>query len=75
MNLTGYNWVVSDRDLLGGKPVIRGTRLSVAFVLACMAEGMTIEEIGETYAPIPRESVAEIMRLASEVLNEAPVPA
>jgi uncharacterized protein (DUF433 family) len=55
--------------------VIRGTRLSVAFVLACMAEGMTIEEIGETYAPIPRESVTEIMRLASEVLDEAPVQA
>jgi len=27
-----YQWLICDPDLLGGKPVIRGTRLSAAFI-------------------------------------------
>ena len=36
----GYQWIVVDRDLLGGQPPIKGTRLSVAHILACLGEGM-----------------------------------
>lgn len=64
-----YRWIVRDADLLGGKLAIRGTRLSVSFVLACLAEGMTAEEISETYGPFPREAIPEIMRVASELLD------
>ena len=42
-----YNWIVRDADLLGGKLAVRGTRLSVSFVLACLAEGMSTEEIAQ----------------------------
>jgi uncharacterized protein (DUF433 family) len=31
-----YKWIVHDPDLLGGKLAVRGTRLSVSFVLACL---------------------------------------
>ena len=64
-----YKWIVSDPALLGGKLAVRGTRLSVAFILSCLAEGMSVEEIQETYTPFPREAVPEIMRVASEVLD------
>ncbi len=59
-----FRWIVSDSDLLGGKLVIRGTRVSVSFILSCMAEGMSAKEIDETYGPFPHEAVAEILRLA-----------
>ena len=36
-----FKWIVRDPDLLGGKLAVRGTRLAVSFVLACMAEGMS----------------------------------
>ena len=70
-----YRWIVSDPDLLGGKLVIRGTRFSASFILSCMAEGMSATEIEETYGPFPHEAVAEILRLASEVLDARNVAA
>jgi uncharacterized protein (DUF433 family) len=64
-----YTWIVRDPDLLGSKLAVRGTRLSVSFVLACLAEGMTAEEIVQTYGPFPPEAIPEIMRVASELLD------
>jgi uncharacterized protein (DUF433 family) len=69
-----YRWIVTDPDLLGGKLVVRGTRLSVSFLLACLSEGMTPEEIRSTYGAFPQEALSEILRLAAEQL-EAPVNA
>ena len=66
--------MLTDPDLLGGKLVIRGTRLSASFLLACLSEGMTPEEIRGTYGPFPEEALGEILRLAAEQL-ETPVNA
>jgi uncharacterized protein (DUF433 family) len=68
-------WIVRDPDLLGGKLVVRGTRLSVSFVLACLAEGMSTDEITQTYGPFPREAIREIMKVASELLDSGNVAA
>jgi uncharacterized protein (DUF433 family) len=70
-----YKWIVRDPDLLGGKLAIRGTRLSVSFVLACLAEGMSAEEIAQTYAPFPQEAIPEIMQVAAELLDSGHVAA
>ena len=60
---------------LGGKLAVRGTRLSVSFVLACLAEGMSVEEIRETYGPFPQEAISEVMKVASEMLDSEHVAA
>ena len=70
-----YKWIVRDPELLGGKLAIRGTRLSVSFVLACLAEGMSAEEIAQTYAPFPQEAIPEIMKVAAELLDSGHVAA
>jgi uncharacterized protein (DUF433 family) len=70
-----YNWIVRDADLLGGKLAVRGTRLSVSFVLACLAEGMSTEEIAQTYGPFPKEAIPEIMKVASELIDAGHVAA
>ena len=70
-----YKWIVRDPDLLGGKLAVRGTRLSVSFVLACLAEGMSAEDITQTYGPFPKQAIAEIMKLASELLDSEHVAA
>ena len=70
-----FKWIVSDPRLLGGKPAIRGTRLSVALVLACLADGMTAEEIEESYGAFPREAIPEILKAASELLDSPHVAA
>ena len=65
----GYQWIVADPDLLAGQPAVKGTRLSVAHILACLAEGMSAEEIGRDYPGFPPESVSEVLRFAAEQLE------
>ena len=64
-----YKWIVSDPDLLGGQPTIAGTRLSVAHILACLAEGMTPEQIAVDYPGYPVEATREVLKFASEKLE------
>lgn len=70
-----FHWIVADPELLGGKLAIRGTRFSVSFILSCLADGMSVEEIQDTYGPFPREAVPEIMKVASEILDAPDVAA
>jgi uncharacterized protein (DUF433 family) len=61
--------------MLGGKLAIRGTRFSVSFILSCMAEGMSVAEIEETYGSFPHEAIPEVMKVASEFLDSPNVAA
>jgi len=70
-----YKWIVRDPDLLGGKLAVRGTRLSVSFVLRCLSEGMSAKEIAQTYGPFPKEAIPEIMKVAAELLDSEHVAA
>ena len=68
--IVDYKWVVIDPELLGGQPAIRGTRLSVSHILACLAEGMTAEQIARDYPGFPAEAVPEVLRFASEQVDK-----
>ena len=68
-SVPGFRWIVANPELLGGKLAIRGTRFSVSFILSCLAESMTVEEIEETYGTLPHEAIPEVMRVASEILD------
>ena len=70
-NVPGYLWIVMDADLLGGQPTIKGTRLSVSHILACLAEGMSGDEIAEDYPGFPPpESLSEVLKFASEQMEK-----
>ena len=66
----GYQWIVSDPELLGGKPTVKGTRISVAQVLACLADSMTPHEIAEDYPGFPEQSVPDVLRFAAEQVDK-----
>jgi uncharacterized protein (DUF433 family) len=70
-----YRWIVVDPEMLGGKPAIRGTRLSASLILACLAEGMNAGEIEDSYGPFPHEAIPEILKAASELLDSPHVAA
>ena len=70
-----YRWIVVDPEMLGGKPAIRGTRLSASLILACLAEGMSADEIEDSYGPFPHEAIPEVLRAASELLDSPHVAA
>jgi uncharacterized protein (DUF433 family) len=66
---TTADWIVSDPGILGGKPCIRGTRISVEFVLGLLAGGASPEEILQAYPHVPREGLAAAMRYAARALE------
>ena len=65
------NWIVSNPGILGGKPCIRGTRISVEFVLELLASGATQEDILRAYPHLTAEQVkAAISYAARSLKNE-----
>jgi len=64
-----YTRVVSDPAVLGGKPVIKGTRISVEFLIELFASGATRDEILKAYPHLTREDIEEGLQYAAEVLK------
>ena len=64
--------IAIDPKVMGGKPVIRGTRITVDLILELLASGMTPEEIAEDYE-ISVEDVKAALLYASKVLKEEEV--
>ena len=71
-----YQWIVADPQLLGGKLAVRGTRLAVSLILECLADGMSLEEINDSFdSAFPSEAVPEILKVASEIADSFHVAA
>ncbi len=62
--------VVTDPHVLVGKPVIRGTRLAVEFIVDLLAQGWSYNDILANYPGITREDVLACLAYASERLHE-----
>ncbi len=70
-----YKWILKDPELLGGKLAIRGTRLSVAHVLECLANGWTKVEIDDAFGFLPAEALEEVLFVAAELAGNPNVAA
>ena len=55
------NRIVTDPKILGGKPVVKGTRISVSLILNLLASGMDTQDIIDEY---PHLKVADIQAAA-----------
>jgi uncharacterized protein (DUF433 family) len=70
--------IVVDPEVMAGKPVIRGTRLAVEFVLELLAAGQSENEILANYPGLTREDVLACLFYASYLAHEYkayPIPA
>jgi len=70
--------IVVDPDILAGKPVVRGTRLAVEFILELLAAGQAEQEILRSYPGLTREDILACLKWASDPAHEYktyPVPA
>ncbi len=65
--------IVIDPGVLAGKPIVKGTRLSVEFILELLANGWTVETILENYPQLKREDIAAVLKYAAEILKEEKV--
>ncbi len=64
-----YTRIVSDPAILGGKPVIKGTRISVEFLLELFASGATRHEILQAYPHLTADDIEEALRYAADALK------
>ena len=63
------NRIVLDPKILAGKPVIKGTRIPVEFVLDLLASGMNVEEIVNEYPHLKKEDILAVLEYASQVIR------
>jgi uncharacterized protein (DUF433 family) len=66
--------IVIDPGIMGGKPVIRGTRVPVQVIVGALAGGMTAEKVCKEYRVTP-EDVQAALAYAAEALAEETVHA
>jgi uncharacterized protein (DUF433 family) len=62
--------IVVDPKILVGKPVIRGTRLSVEFILGLLANDWTIQQVLDEYSQLKREDIIAALKYATEMVKE-----
>jgi uncharacterized protein (DUF433 family) len=67
--MTTHDRIVIDAKILTGKPVIRGTRLAVEFVLDLLAQGWNETQILEQYPGLTHEDILACLRYAAESLK------
>ncbi len=56
----------SDPGILSGKPVVKGTRLSVDFLLELLANGWSEEQLLDSYPGLDRDSLRAVFAFAAE---------
>jgi uncharacterized protein (DUF433 family) len=60
--------ITTNPEILLGKPVIRGTRITVETILRKLAEGATFDELLEAYPSLSREDILAALAYSAEVL-------
>ncbi len=58
--------IVVDPEILAGKPVIRGTRLAVEFILELLAAGQSSQEIQANYPGLTHDDILACLSYAHE---------
>jgi uncharacterized protein (DUF433 family) len=61
--------IVANPEILGGKPIVEGTRLSVDHILGLLAHGMSHAEIVEAYPALTIDDVNAVIQYAADALH------
>lgn len=62
--------IVSDPDILLGKPTIKGTRISVELILGWLAQGWTHDQLIEAYPHVSSEDILAALAFAAEMMRD-----
>ncbi len=66
------NWqdrIVADADVLAGKPVVRGTRQAVEFIIDLLAQGWSEADILANYPGLSTQDIRACLHYASDVVR------
>ncbi|MBI4016153.1 MAG: DUF433 domain-containing protein [Candidatus Aenigmarchaeota archaeon] len=65
--------IISDAKILAGKPVIKGTRISVEFVMELISSGMNVEDILKEYPHLKKEDIQAALEYATRIIRHEEV--
>ena len=64
------NRITVDPEVLVGKPIIRGLRISVDQILKALAGGVTVQEMLNDYPDLEKEDIQAALLYAADLVNE-----
>ncbi len=64
------NYIVSDKDVLLGKPTIKGTRTSVEHIVGLLAQGWTENDILENYPRLTKQSLQAVFAYIQDCIHD-----
>lgn len=63
------DYIISDGEILLGKPVIKGTRISVEHIIGLLAQGWDERQILENYPRLNKESIQAVFAFLLDYMN------
>ena len=65
-----HDYIASDPAVLAGKPIVKGTRLAVDFLLGLFAEGWTEQQVLDNYPNLSKESLQAVFSFSAECMKD-----
>ena len=63
-------YIHSDPEILLGKPVVKGTRLAVDFILSLFAMGWTEKQVLESYPTLTPDALRAVFSFSADCMRE-----
>ncbi len=60
--------IISNPEIMLGKPIIKGTRITIELILRKIAEGMAIDELLEAYPQLKKEDILAAVSYSADVI-------
>jgi uncharacterized protein (DUF433 family) len=64
------DYIVSDKEILLGKPTIKGTRISVELIVGLLAQGWTEDQILENHPRLTKESLQAVFSYIQDCIHD-----
>ncbi|MBU2446431.1 MAG: DUF433 domain-containing protein [Bacteroidetes bacterium] len=65
-----HEYIHSDKTVLLGKPILKGTRLSVEFIIERLADGWTEQQLLENYPRLTKEHLKAVFSYVAECMED-----
>ncbi len=65
--------IISDPNIMLGKPIIKGTRITVELILKKLAEGMSYDELLNAYPHLTKEDIMAAISYSADVISQEEV--
>lgn len=62
--------IIADPNIMMGKPIIKGTRITVELILKKLSEGMSTEELLKAYPHLTKEDILAALSYSADVISQ-----